>query len=99
MITSTHEHIIDLHDGREARISIHTGPGYDNVWADGVLFDVDAEVVASSEYMRYLGYGCDTEIVALVLDKLAPDISDEIWQILEEQIPECRCELDEEDAT
>lgn len=85
-------------DGRDAEVTVEHRRGADSTWGSGLLFDPTGTIIATAEPMRYLSYDCDTEIVATVIAKhLDESVSPDIWQVLEDQMPECVCDLDEED--
>src|SRR5699024_7728665 len=76
--------------------------GYDSTFAEAWLTTSDGERVDYSPQRRYLGYDCDTEIVAATTAHLEDPsrIGDDdvnIWMLFEGQIPECRCEDGEND--
>ena len=94
---------VELTDGQTYFCEIAHRRGYDSTFAEAWLTTSDGERVDYSPQRRYLGYDCDTEIVAATTAHLEDPsrIGDDdvnIWMLFEGQIPECRCEDDEDDA-
>ena len=93
---------VELTDGQTYFCEIAHRRGYDSTFAEAWLTTSDGERVDYSPQRLYLGYDCDTEIVAATTAHLEDPsrIGDDdvnIWMLFEGQIPECRCEDSEDD--